>query len=88
MDTDIKATQSLNYVEINHLETPFLKSVLSCLPWSLKARGSSADCNKVEVLVVKGKEEHPSQPRKPSLPSEHSPQKVQACKIFQARGSC
>lgn len=64
-------------LEISYLETPLFKSILSIsmdLPWSPK----------IDQGHPKGKETHPSQPRKPSLSPEPGPQKVCACKILQA----
>lgn len=61
-------------LEISYLETPLFKSISMYLLWSPKT----------DQGHPKGKEAHPSQPRKPSLPPEHRPQKVCACKILQA----
>lgn len=67
----------ISLLEISYLETPLFKSILSIsmdLPWSPK----------IDQGHPKGKEAHPSQPRKPSLSPEPGPQKVCACKILQA----
>lgn len=61
-------------LETSYLETPLFKSISMYLLWSPK----------IDQGHPKGKEAHPSQPRKPCLPPEHRPQKVCACKIFQA----